>query len=628
MHRRAALLLALLAVLFPALVAPSSAASGPTNGLRQVDDLPTVALSPYADWFWHRPDNAFVYPTAAGDIGVATLIKEEGTQLRVRTYDGATFAEKGKAVTVTFPAGWTQWGGITQLDDGSFVVVNGRKNLDEVKGREVIAVRRYTAAWAPGKVAYLTSGTFKDNTDVYVPFAGVKPAMTVVGDRLVVHTGRSRYESSDGDHHQTDLTFEVDLPSMTLTRFDAVGEAPFSSHSFSQQVAMNGDDLVLVDHGDAEPRALQVSVMADYPRQRKVTSYPVLKIGGEWGVNATGLSVTGLVSGPQGVVVLGTSVRQDAKGWDPEKEKRNLFALAFNPRTGASKLTWLTDFAPKGSASAGEPRVVKIADDRFVVLSDVKTGSDHRTEYRLIDSGGTVLAQKTFAGTFFSGVSQPVAVGSRVLWVNKTASDQEYSAWMYALDVSDPQAPTFVSRTRSFPSSPRPTVAGTARVGSTLTASAGDWGTTPAPTFSYQWKVGGSPVTGATNSSFTPTAAHVGKRISVTVRASSPGYATTSQTSVASAPVARGVLTPAVPTVVGSPKVGSVLEAKPGRWSPSGVTFRYQWSVGGKKLAGATKAKLRLTAKQRRKSVTVTVTGSRSGYTSVRRTSSPTAAVR
>ena len=628
--RPVVLALALLVLLAPALVGPVSAASTPTNALRQVDDLPTVALSPYADWFWHRPDNAFVYSTPTGDIGVATLVKEEGRRLHVVTYDGTTFAPKGSPVTVTFPEGWTQWGGITQLDDGSFVVLNGRKNPDEIVGREAFAVRRYSATWSAGAVAYLKSGSFKANTDVYTPFDGVKPAMTVVGDRLVVHTARTRFESSDHDHHQTSLTFEVDLTTMDVTRFDAFGADtdPVVSHSFSQQTAMNGDDLVMVDHGDTNPRAVQVSVVPGYPGRRQVTSYQSFKIAGDEGVNATGLSVTGLVSGPQGVVVLGNSVRQDDKVWDPEHEKRNLYALHVDPATGAETFTWFTSFAPQGSTQAGEPRVVRVSDDRFALLSDVATGSDHRTEYRLIDSAGTVLAEKTFDSTFFSGISQPIKVGDRVFWVNKTATDQEYSAWLYALDVSDPTNPVFVTGQRSYPQAPRPVVTGEARVGSVLTADPGDWGTPDAPAFSYAWKADGVAIAGATGSTFTPGPTRVGRRISVVVTAKQAGYATTSKTSAKTAPVARGRLISAVPTISGKARVGSVLTARPGSWGPKGVRLGYRWFAGGRAVPDATKARFRLTAKQRGKTVTVKVRGTKAGYSSVTKGSSRTIPVR
>jgi hypothetical protein len=80
-------------------------------------------------------------------------------------------------------------------------------------------------------------------------------------------------------------------------------------------------------------------------------------------------------------------------------------------------------------------------------------------------------------------------------------------------------------------------------------------------------------------------------------------------------------LSTATPTISGTPKVGSTLAAKPGKWGPGSVTFKYQWKRDGKAITGATKSKYRLSAADAGRSVTVTVTGSRSGYNAESRTS-------
>ncbi|PUB24016.1 hypothetical protein C8K30_110160 [Promicromonospora sp. AC04] len=77
---------------------------------------------------------------------------------------------------------------------------------------------------------------------------------------------------------------------------------------------------------------------------------------------------------------------------------------------------------------------------------------------------------------------------------------------------------------------PRPTITGTAKVGSTLKAVRGTW--TPQPsTVKYQWKVGGVAVTGATDYWFKVPASAKGKRIAVVVTGSKPGYVTKTVTS-------------------------------------------------------------------------------------------------
>lgn len=78
-----------------------------------------------------------------------------------------------------------------------------------------------------------------------------------------------------------------------------------------------------------------------------------------------------------------------------------------------------------------------------------------------------------------------------------------------------------------------PTITGDAVVGAVLTAHANDatWTPTTGVTFGYQWKANGAAISGATSSTFTPTAAELGLTISVTVTGSAEGYRDNSATS-------------------------------------------------------------------------------------------------
>lgn len=84
-----------------------------------------------------------------------------------------------------------------------------------------------------------------------------------------------------------------------------------------------------------------------------------------------------------------------------------------------------------------------------------------------------------------------------------------------------------------------PTISGTATVGSTLTASAGNWSNNPT-SFSYRWKrcdTSGNTcaLTGGTGKIYTVTSADIGHTIRVTVKAansSGAAYATSAQTAV------------------------------------------------------------------------------------------------
>jgi subtilisin family serine protease len=166
---------------------------------------------------------------------------------------------------------------------------------------------------------------------------------------------------------------------------------------------------------------------------------------------------------------------------------------------------------------------------------------------------------------------------------------------------------------------PTPTISGSNRAGKTLTASPGAWG--PAPvTLRYQWRRSGAPIAGATGATYRLTTSDAGRTVTVTVTGSKPGYSSVSKTSAGTV-ILRILTSKPTPKISGTPTTGATLTARAGTWGPSGVTLHYQWKRSGVPIAGADSSRYRLTAGDAGKTITVTVTGSKSGYGSVSQTS-------
>lgn len=75
------------------------------------------------------------------------------------------------------------------------------------------------------------------------------------------------------------------------------------------------------------------------------------------------------------------------------------------------------------------------------------------------------------------------------------------------------------------------------------------------------------------------------------------------------------------PTVAGFPGAGHVLTATAGAWAPSPVALKYQWKRNSVAISGAIHGTYTLTTSDAGKSITVTVTGSRSGNATTAKTS-------
>ena len=171
-----------------------------------------------------------------------------------------------------------------------------------------------------------------------------------------------------------------------------------------------------------------------------------------------------------------------------------------------------------------------------------------------------------------------------------------------------------------------PSVSGTAKVGSTLTASRGAWSPT-ASTYRYQWLADGIALPGATASTLTLTSQRVGASISVRVTAAGAGFADVAATSVPTAAVRAAKLVAAsAPGVVGQARVGEPLTASPGTWNPVPDGLRYQWTADGATIAAATGSTFVPGADLVGHRLAVRVTADKAGYPSVSRTSAPTGA--
>jgi hypothetical protein len=181
----------------------------------------------------------------------------------------------------------------------------------------------------------------------------------------------------------------------------------------------------------------------------------------------------------------------------------------------------------------------------------------------------------------------------------------------------------------SFTSTPNPTISGIAKVGSTLTAKTGTWAPVPAKV-SYYWKAAGVLIQNAdlAKSTYTLTAAEIGKKISVTVYMEKPGFnANHTDSAFTSTVLAKTFTATPSPTIAGITKVGRTLTAQTAAWTPVVTSTGYQWKRSGVAISGATASTYKLSSLDRGNTITVVVTGTRSGYTTVSKSSAATTVI-
>jgi len=162
-------------------------------------------------------------------------------------------------------------------------------------------------------------------------------------------------------------------------------------------------------------------------------------------------------------------------------------------------------------------------------------------------------------------------------------------------------------------------VTGAPAVGRTLTAAVAGFG--PAPVvLTYQWLRGTAAIPGATASTYALVSADAGATVSVRVTVSKAGYTSLVRSS-SGVTVERVLGAPSGVTISGAGTVGGTFTANPGTWTPAGVTVGYQWLRNGGVIPGATARTYRMVAADAGTTVSVRVTGVKSGYTTASRTS-------
>jgi hypothetical protein len=145
-----------------------------------------------------------------------------------------------------------------------------------------------------------------------------------------------------------------------------------------------------------------------------------------------------------------------------------------------------------------------------------------------------------------------------------------------------------------------PTISGTPKVGSTLTANDGSWTNSPT-SYTYQWQRCASDgracgdIVAGTSRTYSPTNGDVGHALRVVVTAvNAEGRAAATSSPTAPVDSANGPANTVRPALAGSAVIGGTLRVTNGSWSPTPTSYGHQWQrcdsdgTGCLNIAGAT----------------------------------------
>jgi 5-hydroxyisourate hydrolase-like protein (transthyretin family) len=158
-----------------------------------------------------------------------------------------------------------------------------------------------------------------------------------------------------------------------------------------------------------------------------------------------------------------------------------------------------------------------------------------------------------------------------------------------------------------------PTVSGTPVVGGVLTADPGTWG--PAATgVGHQWLRDGTPIAGATDRTYAPGPADLGRRIAVRVVATRAGYRSGVATSTERTVDAGTLRVTSAPDLDRDPVLGTRVAGTRGVWSVPDVDLGWQWLRDGSPIEAATEQTYTPTTDDLGHALAVRVTAAAPGY--------------
>ncbi len=355
--------------------------------------------------------------------GTITAADAENNEIIINIYDKNTFALKD---TKTVPFELNKFGGLYSGEKYNFIVF-GQNNPNEDNSVSTFKTVKYSKTWEK-----LGEADYKNNNTT-VPFDAGSLRMAEYNGYLYIRSAHEMYTSSDGLNHQSNITYSVDINSMTVSdEFSKVWniDGGYVSHSFNQFILIDNGQLVAVDHGDAYPRSIVLGKYRNNLSNGKFSGnyshINLLEIPGNIGNNYTGVSVGGFEASADNYITAVNSVDFQSS----DTNTRNILLLVTEKNisgAGNVKQIYLTNY--DNGKTGSTPYLVKINENKFAVLwTEFENNTPKGVRYVYTDGDGNMLSDvEAFDNAVLSSECQPVVVDQNmILWFANTNDGRKF----------------------------------------------------------------------------------------------------------------------------------------------------------------------------------------------------------
>ena len=358
--------------------------------------------------------------------------------------------KSGKKIKLELPL----WGGVYITSDAYYVML-GKYNEKHKKNVTEFRIIKYDKNWKK-----LASKDIK-NANTAIPFdAGSCRFVELDGDLYV----RTCHEMYNG--HQASVMMRIRMSDLQIlaSQTDVANTGyGYVSHSFNQFLDKKNGKIYACDHGDAFDRGITMmrfeeKIAGNEYFDNLVTRGNAFPFYGQTGDNYTGATLGGFAVSDTHCISVGNSVKQTKAG--VKKDVRNIYVATMQDTggitddmtedekddakyedlelaNGKANLTWITNYSAKGKRTAGTPKLVRIADSRYLLIWEEEYKDKYdRTRYCFLDGTGKKVSE---IKTVYAKLSdcQPIVAGDRVVWY----ATMQSSPIFYSLSLNDEKLP-------------------------------------------------------------------------------------------------------------------------------------------------------------------------------------------
>ncbi len=370
-------------------------------------------------YLYQNPDKSYTRVQYAGESGV--LVEQLTKKLKISS---------SKLLKMELPI----FGGFFHGTEHNYLVF-GQRNDKESDSCEVMRVVKYTHDWKRVSACSI----YGANT--YIPFDAGSLRMAEENGKLFLHTCHEMYVSSDGKHHQANMSFVVNQNTMQVTEQSYLVENNrfgYSSHSFNQFIAIDGNDLYTLNHGDAYPRSFQLCKTTVEPQidptsywgRAYYAEYDIYDINGNTGANDTYCTIGSFAVGKNNIITACTSI--DQKVYDPDGQY-NVLLLITNKSTMTTKQVWLTDYS---GGTIYPPQLAALPDGSYLVMWQYSTSKSEGTNMVRVDENGNKLCKTVKTPFALSSCTPIITADGKVMWYTTKSnySTNQYDTTIYQID--------------------------------------------------------------------------------------------------------------------------------------------------------------------------------------------------